>query len=65
MKIGAVFPHLEIGDDPVVIRDWAQTCMAGTIHKQQKEPCSMQSIIPAFTFLHLSEKPLKTCSLIC
>lgn len=25
MKIGAVFPHYEIGDDPVVIRDWAQT----------------------------------------
>ena len=25
MKIGAVFPHLEIGNDPVVIRDWAQT----------------------------------------
>ncbi len=25
MKIGAVFPHLEIGDDPIVIRDWAQT----------------------------------------
>ncbi len=24
MKIGAVFPHLEIGDDPVVLRDWAQ-----------------------------------------
>lgn len=24
MKIGAVFPHLEIGDDPIVIRDWAQ-----------------------------------------
>lgn len=24
MKIGAVFPHLEIGDDPLVIRDWAQ-----------------------------------------
>lgn len=24
MKIGAVFPHQEIGDDPVVIRDWAQ-----------------------------------------
>ena len=24
MKIGAVFPHLEIGHDPVVIRDWAQ-----------------------------------------
>lgn len=25
MKIGAIFPHLEIGDDPAVIRDWAQT----------------------------------------
>ena len=25
MKIGAVFPHYEIGHDPVVIRDWAQT----------------------------------------
>ena len=25
MKIGAVYPHLEIGSDPVVIRDWAQT----------------------------------------
>ncbi|MEM7018975.1 MAG: LLM class flavin-dependent oxidoreductase, partial [Pseudomonadota bacterium] len=24
MKIGAVFPHQEIGEDPVVIRDWAQ-----------------------------------------
>ena len=24
MKIGAVFPHLEIGHDPVVIKDWAQ-----------------------------------------
>ena len=24
MKIGAVFPHLEIGNDPIVIRDWAQ-----------------------------------------
>ena len=24
MKIGAVFPHLEIGSDPSVIRDWAQ-----------------------------------------
>jgi len=24
MKIGAVFPHLEIGADPIVIRDWAQ-----------------------------------------
>ena len=25
MKIGAVFPHLAIGNDPVVVRDWAQT----------------------------------------
>ena len=25
MKIGAVFPHLEIGSDPLVVRDWAQT----------------------------------------
>ena len=25
MKIGAVFPHLDIGNDPAVIRDWAQT----------------------------------------
>jgi probable F420-dependent oxidoreductase len=25
MKIGAIFPHQEIGNDPVVIRDWAQT----------------------------------------
>jgi len=25
MNIGAVFPHLEIGNDPIVIRDWAQT----------------------------------------
>ena len=24
MKIGAVFPHLEIGSDPIVLRDWAQ-----------------------------------------
>ena len=24
MNIGAVFPHQEIGDDPVMIRDWAQ-----------------------------------------
>ena len=24
MNIGAVFPHLEIGDDPIVVRDWAQ-----------------------------------------
>ncbi len=25
MKIGAVFPHQEIGSDPIVLRDWAQT----------------------------------------
>lgn len=25
MKIGAIYPHLEIGSDPAVIRDWAQT----------------------------------------
>ena len=25
MKIGAVFPHQEIGNDPIVLRDWAQT----------------------------------------
>lgn len=25
MKIGAVFPHQEIGEDPVLLRDWAQT----------------------------------------
>lgn len=24
MKIGAIFPHQEIGSDPIVIRDWAQ-----------------------------------------
>ncbi len=24
MKIGAVYPHQEIGSDPVIIRDWAQ-----------------------------------------
>ena len=24
INIGAVFPHLEIGDDPILIRDWAQ-----------------------------------------
>ena len=24
MKIGAIFPHQEIGNDPAVIRDWAQ-----------------------------------------
>lgn len=25
MKIGAVFPHLEIGSDPALVRDWAET----------------------------------------
>ena len=25
MKLGAVYPHQEIGSDPAVIRDWAQT----------------------------------------
>ena len=25
MKIGVVFPHQEIGEDPAVLRDWAQT----------------------------------------
>ncbi len=25
MKIGAVFPHQEIGNDPMVLKDWAQT----------------------------------------
>lgn len=28
MKIGVVFPHLEIGNDPMVIRDWAQAAEA-------------------------------------
>lgn len=28
MKIGAVFPHQEIGSDPVVVRDWAQAAEA-------------------------------------
>ncbi|MCZ6656141.1 MAG: LLM class F420-dependent oxidoreductase [Gammaproteobacteria bacterium] len=28
MNIGAVFPHLEIGNDPVVLRDWAQAAEA-------------------------------------
>jgi len=28
MKIGAIFPHQEIGNDPMVIRDWAQTAEA-------------------------------------
>jgi hypothetical protein len=28
MKFGAIYPHQEIGTDPVVIRDWAQTAEA-------------------------------------
>lgn len=28
MRIGAIFPHQEIGSDPVVIRDWAQAAEA-------------------------------------
>jgi len=28
VKIGAIFPHQEIGSDPVVIRDWAQAAEA-------------------------------------
>ena len=50
MKIGAVFPHLEIGSDPLVIRDWAQAAeglgyshllaydhVAGAVH-ENREP---------------------------
>lgn len=50
MKIGAVFPHQEIGSDPVVLRDWAQTAeglgyshilaydhVIGAVH-QEREP---------------------------
>jgi probable F420-dependent oxidoreductase len=34
MKIGAVFPQLEIGADPAVVRDWATTVeQAGYTHK--------------------------------
>lgn len=51
MKIGAIFPHLEIGTDPVVIRDWAQTAeglgyshllvydhVIGAVHEQREPP---------------------------
>ena len=24
MRLGAIFPHYEIGSDPAAIRDWAQ-----------------------------------------
>ena len=30
MKFGAIYPHQEIGTDPVVIRDWAQMAEAPT-----------------------------------
>ena len=51
MKIGAVFPHLEIGSDPVVIRDWAQAAeeigyshllvydhVIGAVHENREPP---------------------------
>jgi probable F420-dependent oxidoreductase len=51
MKIGAVFPHQEIGSDPLVIRDWAQTAeglgyshvlaydhVIGAVHEGRKPP---------------------------
>ena len=51
MKIGAVFPHLEIGRDPIVIRDWAQAAeeigyshllvydhVIGAVHEAREPP---------------------------
>jgi probable F420-dependent oxidoreductase len=51
MKIGAVFPHLEIGSDPAVLRDWAQTAeelgyshilaydhVIGAVHENREPP---------------------------
>jgi len=32
MKIGAIFPQLEIGADPAVVRDWAETVEAAGYH---------------------------------
>jgi probable F420-dependent oxidoreductase len=32
MKIGAIFPQLEIGSDPAVVRDWAETVEAAGYH---------------------------------
>src|SRR5688572_16799011 len=32
MRFGAVFPHLEIGNEPIVIRDFAQTVEAQGMH---------------------------------
>jgi probable F420-dependent oxidoreductase len=51
VKIGAIFPHLEIGHDPVVIRDWAQAAeglgyshilvydhVIGAVHEDRQPP---------------------------
>ena len=51
MEIGAVFPHLEIGSDPIVIRDWAQAVeeigyshilvydhVIGAVHEEREPP---------------------------
>jgi len=51
LKIGAVFPHLEIGSDPVVIRGWAQAAaeigyshllvydhVIGAVHENREPP---------------------------
>ena len=51
MKIGAVFPHQEIGSDPVFIRDWAQAAeeigyasllvydhVIGAVHENREPP---------------------------
>ena len=51
MRIGAVFPHQEIGNDPFVIRDWAQAAEAlgyshilaydhvlGAVHENREPP---------------------------
>ena len=51
MRIGAVFPHQEIGSDPVLIRDWAQAAEAlgyshivaydhvlGAVHSDREPP---------------------------
>ena len=51
MKIGAVFPHLEIGSDPIMIRDWSQAAEAigyshllvydhviGAVHENREPP---------------------------
>ena len=51
MKIGAVFPHLEIGSDPIMIRDWSQAAeeigyshllvydhVIGAVHENREPP---------------------------